>query len=115
CTGSVREVALELRLHARPLDVAQPGLAAYGPLARPQLQHLARPAQSLAHGAAPVDELTRHERGTSRKPGGSATSRTSQPAAAISSRRRSAPAKSLASRASRRCAASSATSAGTSS
>ena len=68
--GRLGEVALELRLHARPLDVAQPGLAAHRALARPQLEHLARAAQRLAHGPAPVDELARHERGTSRKPAG---------------------------------------------
>src|SRR6478752_197253 len=57
CTGSIREVPLELRLYARPLEVAQPRLAAHRPLARPQLKHLTRAAQHLAHGAAPVDEL----------------------------------------------------------
>src|SRR6185437_15537235 len=66
CTGSVRQVPLELRLYAGTLNVAQPGLAAHRPLARPQLEHLARAAHRLPHGAASVDELARHERGTSR-------------------------------------------------
>ena len=64
--GRVREVTLELGLHTRPLEIAQPVLTAGRPLARPQLQYLTRPAQRLAHGPTPVDELPSHERRTSR-------------------------------------------------
>src|SRR6185437_15992689 len=64
--GPLRQVPLELRLHPRPLEIAQPRLAAHRTLARPQLQHLARAPQSLAHRPTPVDELAGHERRTSR-------------------------------------------------
>src|SRR5436309_3309111 len=53
----LRQVTLELPLHARPFDVRQPRLAPDRTLARPQLEHLTRPTQRLAHRAAPVDEL----------------------------------------------------------
>ena len=62
----LEQITFELGLDARPLDLAQPGLAPHRPLARPQLEHLAPPSQRLAHRTAPVDELPRHERRTSR-------------------------------------------------
>src|SRR5581483_2901476 len=106
------DVALELRLDTRPLELAQPRLGLDRTLGRPQLQHLPLPAQHLPHRPPPVDLFAAH-RGTSWKP--SAASRTIQPAAAISSRRRSASAKSPAARAVRRCSASTTNSGGASS
>src|SRR5581483_4178731 len=74
------DVALELRLDTRPLELAQPRLGLDRTLGRPQLQHLPLPAQHLPHRPPPVDLFAAH-RGTSWKP--SAASRTIQPAAAI--------------------------------
>src|SRR5262245_21206740 len=47
------QLTLELRLHARALDVAQPQLRPLCALRRPELEHLATTAQRLAHGAPP--------------------------------------------------------------
>ena len=58
--GRLGEIALELRLDARLLDVAQPLLRLERVLARPELEHLAPPAQRLAHRPAPVDEVAAH-------------------------------------------------------
>src|SRR5581483_3032121 len=104
--GRLAEISLELRLDARPLHIAQPALGLERVLARPQLEHLARPAQRLTHGPPAVDELAAHF-GTSWKP--ASTSRTRQPAASISSRSLSPSAKSFAARACCRCPASATT------
>ena len=64
--GGLRQVPFELRLHPRPLDLTQPRLASNRPLARPQLENLAWPAQGLPHRTAAVDEIARHGRRTSR-------------------------------------------------
>src|SRR5947209_11483990 len=110
--GLLGDVAVELRLDARPLELAQPRLGLDRALGGPQLQHLAGPAQDLTHGPPPVDLFAAHTRYRSKPPG---LSRTSQPSVAISSRKRSASAKSPAARAACRDSASFTTSAGASS
>ena len=89
----LRELALGSNLHAQGLQVAQPRFRAQGPLARVQLENRTRAAQRLVHRPTAVDD-SRVTSGTSWKP--SATSRTSQPSAAISPRNRSASSKSRA-------------------
>src|SRR5204862_6310861 len=105
------QLALEVGLHTRAVDFAQPRLRLLRPLGRPELEHLAAPAQRLAHRSPAVHLLARHL-GTSWKP--SATSRASQPAASICARSRSASSKSRAARACRRRSASSTISGGAS-
>ena len=56
----IRQLAFELDLDARPLDVAQPRLRLLGALRRPQLEHLTTSAQRLAHRAAAVHLIARH-------------------------------------------------------
>jgi hypothetical protein len=53
----LREVALGLDLEARGARLREPGLVTAGALAHPQLEHLARPANRLAHRISTVDEL----------------------------------------------------------
>ena len=53
-------------LRARPL--AKPFQCGRGALGDPKLEHLAPAAQRLAHRVAPVNDLPRHESGTSSKP-----------------------------------------------
>src|SRR5207247_4695276 len=109
CLG---QVPLGLDLGSDPgTRLAEPWLGLERALGDPELEHPARPAQRLAHGAAAVDLLARHL-GTSWKP--PSTSRTSQPWASIESRRRSAHSKSRAARAASRSSASSTTPAGAS-
>src|SRR5204862_4072626 len=53
----LRQLALELDLQPRRLELAQPRLTAHGALRRPELQHLAPTAQRLAHGPPPIHLL----------------------------------------------------------
>ena len=64
CPGRVRELALGLDL--QPRAVPEPRLRGGCAFARPELEHLAAPAQRLVDGAAAVDLLARHWRRTSR-------------------------------------------------
>src|SRR5439155_27235865 len=92
-SGGVCQLPLGLDPYP-PATVAKPRLRRQRPLGRTQLEHLAASAQGLANRAPHVDVLGDHRLGTSRKPGSPAMSRTSQPAASISSRSRSAEPKS---------------------
>src|SRR5207302_11427223 len=98
--GGVVQVALELDLDARLARLAEPPLGLDGPIARPELEHLAVGSpERLAHRTASVDLLARHS-GTMREPLGSST--TSNPCRRISSRSSSARCQSLRARASSR-------------
>ena len=64
-TGGVGQLALGLDLDTRPAVLAQPLLGVQRALGRPELEHLARPAQRFPNRAPPVDLLRGHRFGTS--------------------------------------------------
>src|SRR5262249_24910157 len=108
--GRLRQLPLEPRHDPGLRRLAEPALGLHGALGRPELEHLARPAESLPDRATAVDLLAGHAARRSSKPPG--TSRPSQPRSASSSGSRSAWVKSRAIRARCRASASATTSGG---
>jgi hypothetical protein len=60
------QLPLELHVDARAAVLAEPRLGSERTLGRPELEHLARAAQRLSHGAPAVDLVGGHCFGTSR-------------------------------------------------
>src|SRR5207248_8913931 len=59
-TRGFAQLALELRVEARPIEVAQPRLGFERALGRPELEHLAPPAQRFPYRTPAVDLLADH-------------------------------------------------------